>query len=162
MPFNTEDQLASRVIKLNEYISKELSAIANESNGSSVNITSLIESNKHLKSQLDELQRRHSKLQQDYTNSLDAMELLRTPSVSTTTTVIPFDSAIHTHKPMRPITKQIRADILNAYDSVYKQIDECKTLNDFYNWIQNNICASASRSEIEGVIYNRFDERLYQ
>lgn len=161
MPFNTEDQLASRVIKLNEYISKELSAIANESNGSSVNITSLIESNKHLKSQLDELQRRHSKLQQDYTNSLDAMELLRTPSV-TTTTVIPFDSAIHTHKPMRPITKQIRADILNAYDSVYKQIDECKTLNDFYNWIQNNICASASRSEIEGVIYNRFDERLYQ
>ena len=161
MPFNTEDQLATRVIKLNEYISKELSAIANESNGSSVNITSLIESNKHLKSQLDELQRRHSKLQQDYTNSLDAMELLRTPSV-TTTTVIPFDSAIHTHKPMRPITKQIRADILNAYDSVYKQIDECKTLNDFYNWIQNNICASASRSEIEGVIYNRFDERLYQ
>lgn len=161
MPFNTEDQLATRVIKLNEYISKELSAIANESNGSSVNITSLIESNKHLKSQLDELQRRHTKLQQDYTNSLDAMELLRTPS-TTTTTVVPFDSAIHTHKPMRPITKQIRADILNAYDSVYKQIDECKTLNDFYNWIQNNICASASRSEIEGVIYNRFDERLYQ
>ena len=161
MTFNTEDQLATRVIKLNEYISKELSAIANESNDSSVNITSLIESNKHLKSQLDELQRRHAKLQQDYTNSLDAMELLRTTSVSTTT-VIPFDSAIHTHKPMRPITKQIRADILNAYDSVYKQIDECKTLNDFYNWIQNNICASASRSEIEGVIYNRFDERLYQ
>ena len=161
MPFNTEDQLATRVIKLNEYISKELNAIANESNGSSVNITSLIESNKQLKSQLDELQRRHSKLQQDYTNSLDAMELLRTPSV-TTTTVVPFDSAIHTHKPMRPITKQIRADILNAYDTVYKQIDECKTLNDFYSWIQNNICASASRSEIEGVIYNRFDERLYQ
>ena len=161
MPFNTEDQLASRVIKLNEYISKELNAIANESNGSSINITSLIESNKHLQNQLDELQRRHSKLQQDYTNSLDAMELLRSPS-TTTTTVIPFDSAIHTHKPMRPITKQIRADILNAYDSVYKQIDECKTLNDFYNWIQNNICASASRSEIEGVIYNRFDERLYQ
>ena len=161
MPFNTEDQLATRVIKLNEYISKELSAIANESNDSSVNITSLIESNKQLKSQLDELQRRHLKLQQDYTNSLEAMDLLRTTSV-TTTTVIPFDSAIHTHKPMRPITKQIRADILNAYDSVYKQIDECKTLNDFYNWIQNNICASASRSEIEGVIYNRFDERLYQ
>ena len=161
MPFNTEDQLATRVIKLNEYISKELSAIANESNGSSINITSLIESNKNLQSQLEEIQRRHTKLQQDYTNSLDAMELLRTPS-TTTTTVVPFDSAIHTHKPMRPITKQIRADILNAYDSVYKQIDECKTLNDFYNWIQNNICASASRSEIEGVIYNRFDERLYQ
>ena len=161
MQFNTEDQLATRVIKLNEYISKELNAIANESNGSSVNITSLIESNKQLKSQLEDLQRRHTKLQQDYTNSLDAMELLRTPSV-TTTTVVPFDSAIHTHKPMRPITKQIRADILNAYDSVYKQIDECKTLNDFYSWIQNNICASASRSEIEGVIYNRFDERLYQ
>ena len=161
MPFNTEDQLASRVIKLSEYISKELSAIANESNGSSVNITSLIESNKQLKNQLEELQRRHTKLQQDYTNSLDAMELLRTTS-TTTTTVVPFDSAIHTHKPMRPITKQIRADILNAYDTVYKQIDECKTLNDFYNWIQNNICASASRSEIEGVIYNRFDERLYQ
>ena len=161
MIFNTEDQLASRVIKLNEYISKELNAIANESNGSSVNITSLIESNKQLKNQLEELQRRHTKLQQDYTNSLDAMELLRTTS-TTTTTVVPFDSAIHTHKPMRPITKQIRADILNAYDTVYKQIDECKTLNDFYNWIQNNICASASRSEIEGVIYNRFDERLYQ
>ena len=161
MPFNTEDQLATRVIKLNEYISKELSAIANESNGSSVNITSLIESNKHLKSQLDELQRRHAKLQQDYSNSIEAMDLLRNTG-TTTTTVVPFDSAIHTHKPMRPITKQIRADILNAYDSVYKQIDECKTLNDFYNWIQNNICASASRSEIEGVIYNRFDERLYQ
>lgn len=161
MPFNTEDQLATRVIKLNEYISKELSAIANESNCSSVNITSLIESNTHLKSQLDELQRRHAKLQQDYSNSIEAMELLRNTG-TTTTTVVPFDSAIHTHKPMRPITKQIRADILNAYDSVYKQIDECKTLNDFYNWIQNNICASASRSEIEGVIYNRFDERLYQ
>ena len=161
MTFNTEDQLATRVIKLNEYISKELNAIANESNGSSVNITSLIESNKQLKSQLEELQRRHTKLQQDYTNSLEAMDLLRATS-TTTTTVVPFDSAIHTHKPMRPITKQIRADILNAYDSVYKQIDECKTLNDFYIWIQNNICASASRSEIEGVIYNRFDERLYQ
>ena len=161
MPFNTEDQLATRVIKLNEYISKELSAIANESNCSSVNITSLIESNKHLKNQLDELQRRHAKLQQDYSNSIEAMDLLRNTG-TTTTTVVPFDSAIHTHKPMRPITKQIRADILNAYDSVYKQIDECKTLNDFYNWIQNNICASASRSEIEGVIYNRFDERLYQ
>lgn len=161
MPFNTEDQLATRVIKLNEYISKELSAIANESNCSSVNITSLIESNIHLKSQLDELQRRHAKLQQDYSNSIEAMDLLRNTG-TTTTTVVPFDSAIHTHKPMRPITKQIRADILNAYDSVYKQIDECKTLNDFYNWIQNNICASASRSEIEGVIYNRFDERLYQ
>lgn len=161
MPFNTEDQLASRVIKLNEYISKELSAIANESNGSSINITSLIESNKHLQNQLDELQRRHAKLQQDYSNSIEAMDLLRN-TCTTTTTVVPFDSAIHTHKPMRPITKQTRADILNAYESVYKQIDECKTLNDFYNWIQNNICASASRSEIEGVIYNRFDERLYQ
>lgn len=161
MTFNTEDQLATRVIKLNEYISKELNAIANESNGSSVNITSLIESNKQLKSQLEELQRRHTKLQQDYTNSLEAMDLLRTTS-TTTTTVIPFDPAIHTHKPMRPITKKIREDILDAYDLVYKEIDECKTLNDFYSWIQNNICASASRSEIEGVIYNRFDERLYQ
>lgn len=162
MPFNTEDQLASRVIKLNEYISKELSAIANESNGSSVNITSLVESNKQLQNQLEELQRRHAKLQQDYINSLDAMELSKSSTTTTPSSSVLFDSAIHTHKPMRPITKQIRADILNAYDSVYKQIDECKTLNDFYNWIQNNICPSASRSEIEGVIYNRFDERLYQ
>ena len=161
MPFNTEDQLATRVIKLNEYISKELSAIANESNGSSVNITSLIESNKHLKNQLDELQRRHAKLQQDYTNSLDAMELLRTPSV-TTTTVVPFDSAIHTHKPMRPITNKIRLEILEDYQRVYKQHEDCKTLTDFFTWVQNYICPSASRSEIEGVIYNRFDERLYQ
>ena len=161
MPFNTEDQLATRVIKLNEYISKELSAIANESNGSSVNITSLIESNKQLKSQLDELQRRHAKLQQDYSNSIEAMDLLRN-TCTTTTTVIPFDSAIHTHKPMRPITNKIRLEILKDYQRVYKQHEDCKTLTDFFTWVQNYICPSASRSEIEGVIYNRFDERLYQ
>lgn len=161
MEFNREDQLAIRINKLNSFISQELNTLANETKDSSLNINTLMESNKLLQVQLEDLQRRHTKLQQDYSNSLDAMDTIKSTS-STPTSIVAFDPAIHTHKPMRPITNKLRLEILDAYQNVYKQHEDCKTLTDFFTWIQSNICHSASRSEIEGVIYNRFDERLYQ
>ena len=161
--FNRDENIITQVSNLKLLVSTKVDSIikeAEETQQTLNNATCII---KDLESKLKEVESKYSKLLHDYNKSLEAYELTKTSTTTTTPSVaVLFDSAIHTHKPMRPITKQIRADILNAYDSVYKQIDECKTLNDFYNWIQNNICASASRSEIEGVIYNRFDERLYQ
>ena len=78
------------------------------------------------------------------------------------TTVVVFDPAIHTVKSPRPITRVERDQILYAYEKVYKVNDDCKTLPEFFSYVQLNICAHASRTEIEGVIYNRFDLRLYK
>ena len=117
---------------------------------------------KDLESKLKEVEAKYSKLLHDYNKSLEAYELTKTSATVTPSVVIPFDSAIHSHKPMRPITKLVRDQILTAYETVYKKDEDCKTLTDFYKWIQDNIHASISRSEIEGVLYNRFDERLYQ
>ena len=117
---------------------------------------------KDLESKLKEVEAKYSKLLHDYNKSLEAYELTKSSATVAPSVVIPFDSAIHSHKPMRPITKLVRDQILTAYETVYKKEEDCKTLTDFYKWIQDNIHASISRSEIEGVLYSRFDERLYQ
>lgn len=163
--FNEDENIITQVSNLKLLVSTKVDSIIKEAEETQRTLDSANNIIKDLEKKLKDVESKYSKLLYDYNKSLEAYELSKTSTTTATatpSTSVLFDSAIHTHKPMRPITKQIRADILNAYDSVYKQIDECKTLNDFYSWIQDNICPSASRSEIEGVIYNRFDERLYQ
>lgn len=160
--FDQEGNIITQVSNLKLLVSTKVDAIIKDAEETQHTLDSARNIIKDLENKLKDVESKYSKLLHDYNKSLEAYELSKTSTTTTPSTSVLFDSAIHTHKPMRPITKQVRADILNAYDAVYKQIDECKTLNDFYNWIQNNICPSASRSEIEGVIYNRFDERLYQ
>ena len=109
-----------------------------------------------------ELLSKYNKLYADYTKSLEAYEISKKECVPTPSTGVLFDPAIHSHKPFRPITKAVKLKILDAYENVYKKDEDCKTLSDFFSWVQANIHASVSRSEIEGVIYNRFDDRLYQ
>lgn len=160
--FDRDQYIISQVTNLKLLVGTQIDSIIKEAEETQRTLDSANSIIKDLESKLKDVETKYSKLLHDYNKSLEAYELSKTSTTTAPSTSVLFDSAIHTHKPMRPITKQVRADILNAYDAVYKQIDECKTLNDFYSWIQNNICPSASRSEIEGVIYNRFDERLYQ
>ena len=162
--FNRDENIITQVSNLKILVNTKVDSIikeAEETQQTLYNANSII---KDLESKLKEVESKYSKLLHDYNKSLEAYELTKTSAttVAMPSTVIPFDSAIHSHKPMRPITKLVRDQILNAYETVYKKDEDCKTLSDFYKWIQDNIHASISRSEIEGVLYNRFDERLYQ
>ena len=169
--FNRDENIITQVSNFKLLVNTKVDSIikeAEETQQTLYNANNIIQvSNlkiKDLESKLKEVESKYSKLLHDYNKSLEAYELTKTSAttVATPSAVIPFDSAIHSHKPMRPITKLVRDQILNAYETVYKKDEDCKTLSDFYKWIQDNIHASISRSEIEGVLYNRFDERLYQ
>ena len=162
--FNRDENIITQVSNLKLLVNTKMDSIvkeAEETQQTLYNANSII---KDLESKLKEVETKYSKLLHDYNKSLEAYEITKSSAttVATPSAVIPFDSAIHSHKPMRPITKLVRDQILTAYETVYKKEEECKTLSDFYKWIQDNIHASISRSEIEGVLYNRFDERLYQ
>ena len=160
--FNRDENIITQVSNLKLLVATKVDSIikeAEETQLTLINANSII---KDLESKLKEVEAKYSKLLHDYNKSLEAYELTKTSATVTPSVVIPFDSAIHSHKPMRPITKLVRDQILTAYETVYKKDEDCKTLSDFYKWIQDNIHASISRSEIEGVLYNRFDERLYQ
>ena len=160
--FNRDENIITQVSNLKSLVSSKVDSIikeAEETQQTLINANSMI---KDLESKLKEVEAKYSKLLHDYNKSLEAYELTKTSATVTPSVVIPFDSAIHSHKPMRPITKLVRDQILTAYETVYKKEEDCKTLTEFYKWIQDNIHASISRSEIEGVLYNRFDERLYQ
>ena len=163
--FNRDENIITQVNNLKLLVTTKVDSIikeAEETQLTLINANSII---KDLESKLKEVEAKYSKLLHDYNKSLEAYEITKssaTTAAATPSTVIPFDSAIHSHKPMRPITKLVRDQILTAYETVYKKEEDCKTLTDFYKWIQDNIHASISRSEIEGVLYNRFDERLYQ
>lgn len=122
-----------------------------------------------LSDQFNNLGIQHRKVVADFNNTCDLYEKLKNSTVSLEETVLNFsptagvlfDSKIHSYKPLRPITRAIRDQIMSAYESVYKDKTEKITLPDFFKYVQDNICPTASRTEIEGVIYNRFDERLY-
>ena len=160
--FNRDENIITQVSNLKLLVSSKVDSIikeAEETQHTLINANNII---KDLESKLKEVEAKYSKLLHDYNKSLEAYELTKSSATVTPSIVTPFDSAIHSHKPMRPITKLVKDQILTAYETVYKKEEDCKTLTEFYKWIQDNIHASISRSEIEGVLYNRFDERLYQ
>lgn len=162
--FNSDENIVTQVRNLRLLVNTKVDSIIKEAEETQHTFNNANYIIKDLENKLKEVESKYSKLLHDYNKSLEAYELTKTSTTTVTTpsTVIPFDSAIHSHKPMRPITKHVRDQILIAYETVYKKDEDCKTLSDFYKWIQDNIHASISRSEIEGVLYNRFDERLYQ
>ena len=160
--FNRDENIITQVSNLKLLVSTQVDSIIREAEETQLTLINANNMIKDLESKLKEVEAKYSKLLHDYNKSLEAYELTKTSATVTPSIVIPFDSAIHSHKPMRPITKLVRDQILTAYERVYKKDEDCKTLTDFYKWIQDNIHASISRSEIEGVLYNRFDERLYQ
>ena len=160
--FNRDENIITQVSNLKLLVSTQVDSIIREAEETQLTLINANSMIKDLESKLKEVEAKYSKLLHDYNKSLEAYELTKTSATITPSIVIPFDSAIHSHKPMRPITKLVRDQILTAYETVYKKDEDCKTLTEFYKWIQDNIHASISRSEIEGVLYNRFDERLYQ
>lgn len=160
--FNRDENIITQVSNLKLLVSSKVDSIIKEAEETQLTLINANSMIKDLESKLKEVEAKYSKLLHDYNKSLEAYELTKTSATVTPSIVTPFDSAIHSHKPMRPITKLVRDQILTAYERVYKKDEDCKTLTDFYKWIQDNIHASISRSEIEGVLYNRFDERLYQ
>ena len=162
--FNRDENIITQVSNLKLLVTTKVDSIIKEAEETQLTLNNANNIIRDLESKLKEVESKYSKLLHDYNKSLEAYELTKTSAttVVTPSAVIPFDSAIHSHKPMRPITKLVRDQILTAYETVYKKDEDCKTLTDFYKWIQDNIHASISRSEIEGVLYNRFDERLYQ
>ena len=160
--FNRDENIITQVSNLKLLVSTKVDLIIKEAEETQLTLINANSMIKDLESKLKEVEAKYSKLLHDYNKSLEAYEITKSSSTVTPSTVIPFDSAIHSHKPMRPITKLVRDQILTAYETVYKKDEDCKTLTEFYKWIQDNIHASISRSEIEGVLYNRFDERLYQ
>ena len=162
--FNRDENILTQASNLKLLVTAKVDSIIKEAEETQLTLNNANNIIKDLESKLKEVEAKYSKLLHDYNKSLEAYELTKTSvtTVATPSVVIPFDSAIHSHKPMRPITKLVRDQILTAYETVYKKDEDCKTLTDFYKWIQDNIHASISRSEIEGVLYNRFDERLYQ
>ena len=160
--FNRDENIITQVSNLKVLVSTKVDSIIKEAEETQLTLINANSMIKDLESKLKEVEAKYSKLLHDYNKSLEAYELTKSSATVTPSIVTPFDSAIHSHKPMRPITKLVRDQILTAYETVYKKEEDCKTLTDFYKWIQDNIHASISRSEIEGVLYSRFDERLYQ
>ena len=160
--FNRDENIITQVSNLKLLVSTQVDSIIKEAEETQLTLNNANNIIRDLESKLKEVESKYSKLLHDYNKSLEAYEITKSSATVTPSAVIPFDSAIHSHKPMRPITKLVRDQILTAYETVYKKEEDCKTLTDFYKWIQDNIHASISRSEIEGVLYNRFDERLYQ
>lgn len=165
---NTE--FHTRVAKLKNLTTLELDELVKEYEDLLSASTTLNKVNTELRHKLDEVESRHNKLKDDYSKTLEVYENMaklaeNATNVSTETvptTVVVFDPAIHIVKSPRPITRVERDQILDAYEKVYKVNDDCKTLPEFFSYVQLNICAHASRTEIEGVIYNRFDLRLYK
>lgn len=138
----------------------------------------LIKDNQEMLAKNLDLEGKHTTLLRKFNETLDAFEKMKNAgNTATTDTVesvmtgdillnpkpsgVMFDPAIHQHKPSRPITLNDRNLILDAYKVVYKKDEDVKTLPDFFRYVNDNINATASKTEIEGVIYNRFDERLY-
>ena len=160
--FNRDENIITQVSNLKILVSTKVDSIIKEAEETQLTLINANNIIRDLETKLQAVEAKYSKLLHDYNKSLEAYEITKSSATVAPSVVIPFDSAIHSHKPMRPITKHVRDQILTAYERVYKKDEDCKTLTEFYKWIQDNIHASISRSEIEGVLYNRFDERLYQ
>ena len=160
--FNRDENIITQVSNLKLLVSTQVDSIIKEAEETQLTLINANNIIKDLEAKLKAVEAKYSNLIHDYNKTLEAYEITKSSATVAPSVVIPFDSAIHSHKPMRPITKHVRDQILAAYETVYKKDEDCKTLTDFYKWIQDNLHASISRSEIEGVLYNRFDERLYQ
>ena len=160
--FNKDENIITQVSNLKLLVSSKVDSIIKEAEETQLTLNNANNIIKDLESKLKAVEAKYSNLIHDYNKTLEAYEITKSSATVAPSVVIPFDSAIHSHKPMRPITKHVRDQILAAYERVYKKDEDCKTLTEFYKWIQDNIHASISRSEIEGVLYSRFDERLYQ
>ena len=160
--FNKDENIITQVSNLKLLVTAGVDSIIKEAEETQLTLNNANNIIKDLESKLKAVEAKYSNLIHDYNKTLEAYEITKSSATVAPSVVIPFDSAIHSHKPMRPITKLVREQIINAYETVYKKDEDCKTLSDFYKWIQDNIHASISRSEIEGVLYSRFDERLYQ
>ena len=160
--FNRDENIITQVSNLKLLVSSKVDSIIKEAEETQLTLNNANNIIKDLESKLKAVEAKYSNLIHDYNKTLEAYEITKSSATVAPSVVIPFDSAIHSHKPMRPITKLVRDQILTAYETVYKKDEDCKTLSEFYKWIQDNIHASISRSEIEGVLYSRFDERLYQ
>ena len=160
--FNRDENIITQVSNLKLLVSTQVDSIIKEAEETQLTLNNANNIIKDLEAKLKAVEAKYSNLIHDYNKTLEAYEITKSSATVTPSIVTPFDSAIHSHKPMRPITKLVRDQILTAYETVYKKEEDCKTLTEFYKWIQDNIHASISRSEIEGVLYNRFDERLYQ
>ena len=160
--FNRDENIITQVSNLKLLVSSKVDSIIKEAEETQLTLNNANNIIKDLEAKLKAVEAKYSNLIHDYNKTLEAYEITKSSATVAPSVVTPFDSAIHSHKPMRPITKHVRDQILAAYERVYKKDEDCKTLTDFYKWIQDNIHASISRSEIEGVLYNRFDERLYQ
>ena len=160
--FNRDENIITQANSLKLFVTTRVDSIIKEAEETQLTLNNANNIIKDLEAKLKAVEAKYSNLIHDYNKTLEAYEITKSSATVAPSVVIPFDSAIHSHKPMRPITKHVRDQILTAYETVYKKDEDCKTLSDFYKWIQDNIHASISRSEIEGVLYNRFDERLYQ
>ena len=160
--FNRDENIITQANSLKLFVTTRVDSIIKEAEETQLTLNNANNIIKDLEAKLKAVEAKYSNLIHDYNKTLEAYEITKSSATVAPSVVIPFDSAIHSHKPMRPITKHVRDQILAAYERVYKKDEDCKTLTDFYKWIQDNIHASISRSEIEGVLYSRFDERLYQ
>ena len=160
--FNRDENIITQANSLKLFVTTRVDSIIKEAEETQLTLNNANNIIKDLEAKLKAVEAKYSNLIHDYNKTLEAYEITKSSATVAPSVVTPFDSAIHSHKPMRPITKLVRDQILTAYETVYKKEEDCKTLTDFYKWIQDNIHASISRSEIEGVLYNRFDERLYQ
>ena len=166
----TNTEFHTRVAKIKNLNTLELDELVKEYEDILSASHTLNKINGELREQISQLNDKHNKLKQDYTKTLEVydnvIKLSETPKEVVVETPISssilFDPAIHTVKPPRPITRVERDQIQEAYSSVYKVAENCKTLPEFFSYVQLNICAHASKTEIEGVIYNRFDLRLYK
>ena len=160
--FNRDENIITQANSLKLFVTTRVDSIIKEAEETQLTLNNANNIIKDLETKLKAVEAKYSNLIHDYNKTLEAYEITKSSATVAPSVVIPFDSAIHSHKPMRPITKHVRDQILAAYERVYKKDEDCKTLTEFYKWIQDNIHASISRSEIEGVLYSRFDERLYQ
>lgn len=148
--------------KIKNLVTLELDELTKEYEDLLSSTSTLSKVNQELRNNLTDLETRHAKLKQDYLAMADSYSKLSVPSATSSTTgSVMFDPAIHSVKSPRPITRVERDSILSAYETIYKS-EDCKTLPEFFSYVQLNICSHASRTEIEGVIYNRFDLRLYK
>lgn len=156
-----ESKVQTMIAKIKNLVTLDLDEIGKEFDDVLSSLALMDKLNKELKVKYEDLDSRHTKLKNEYDKAIALFNAPVTEPVVAVTGEL-FDPAIHIHKTPRPISKEVREQILNAYTEVYKQVDDCKTLPEFFAYVQLNICSHASRTEIEGVIYNRFDLRLYK
>ena len=106
--FNRDENIITQVSNLKLLVTTKVDSIIREAEETQLTLINANNMIKDLESKLKEVEAKYSKLLHDYNKSLEAYELTKTSATVTPSVVIPFDSAIHSHKSMRPITKLCR------------------------------------------------------